>query len=47
MTATADAENLQYKIRFSLITEQIMAFASSPNIVRKVKHQSPNFKQIT
>ena len=47
MTATTNAENLrQYKIRFSLIAEQILAFASSPNMVREVKDLSPNFKQI-
>ena len=44
MTAT----NLrQYEIRFSLIAEQVLAFASSPNMVREAKHLSPNFKQIT
>ena len=33
MTATTHAENLrQDKIRFSLIAEQILAFASHPNI---------------
>ena len=38
MTATTNAENLpQYKIRFSLIAEQILVFASHPNIVREVK----------
>ena len=47
MTATANAENLrQYKIRFSLITEQILAFASNPNMVREVKNMPPSFKQI-
>ena len=47
MTATTNAENLrQYKIRFSLIVLQILAFASSPNMVIKVKNLSPNFKQI-
>ena len=35
-----------YKIRFSLIVEQILAFASSPNMAREVKNHSPNFKQI-
>ena len=40
-------ENLQqYKIRFSLITEQVLAFALHPNMVSKVKNLSPNFKQI-
>ena len=38
MTATANAENLrQYEIRFSLVAEQILAFASHPNMVIKVK----------
>ena len=47
MTATTNAENLrQYKIRFFLIAEKILAFASHPNIVRKVKKLSPNFEQI-
>ena len=47
MTATTNAENLpQYKIRFSLIAEQILVFASHPNIVREVKNMSPNFKHI-
>ena len=41
MTATTNAENLpQYKIRFSLIAEQILVFASHPNIVREVKYVS-------
>ena len=34
------------KLRFSLITEQIMAFTSRLNMVREVKNLSPNFKQI-
>ena len=47
MTAAADAENLrQYKVKFSLIAEQILAFASHPNKVSEVKQLSPNFKQI-
>ena len=47
MTAMANAENLgQYQIRFSLIAEQILAFASSPNMDREVKNLSSNFKQI-
>ena len=46
MSATTNAENLQYKIRFSLIAEQILAFASHPNLVREVKTLSPNFEQI-
>ena len=47
MKATTNAENLrQYKIRFSLIAEQILAFASKHNMARKVKNLLPNFKQI-
>ena len=47
MTATENAENLrQYKIRFSLIVEQMLAFASSSIVVREVKILSSNFKQI-
>ena len=38
MIATTNAKNLrQYKIRFSLITEQILAFTLHPNMVREVK----------
>ena len=47
ITATTNAENLrQYKIRFSLIAEQTLSFATSPNMVREAKHLSRNFKQI-
>ena len=47
MTVTKNIENLlQYKIRFSLIAEQKMAFASSPKLVREIKNPSPDFKQI-
>ena len=47
MTATKNAENLQqYKSRFSLIAEQVLALASHPNMLREVKNLSPNFKQI-
>ena len=46
-TATINAENLrQYKLRFCLTVEQILAFASHTNTVREVKNLSPNFKQI-
>ena len=44
MTATATTKNLQ--IRFSLILEQVLAFASSLNMVIAVKDLSPNFEQI-
>ena len=44
MTATATTKNLQ--IRFSLILEQVLAFASSLNMVIVVKDLSPNFEQI-
>ena len=47
MTSTISAKILrQYKIRFSLIVEQILVFTSHPNIVKEVKNISPNFKQI-
>ena len=46
MTTTTNAENLrQYKIRFSLIGEQILAFASHLNIVREVKKSVPKFQE--
>ena len=35
----------QYKSRFSLIVDQVLAVASSINLVRKVKNLAPNFKQ--
>ena len=39
MTKTANAEKLQkYKSMFSLTVDQILAFASSPSIVRVVKN---------
>ena len=48
MTKATNPESLQqYKVRFSLIVEQILTFASSPDIVRAVKNLSPNLKQIT
>ena len=47
MTATTNAENLrEYKTRFFLIAEQLLAFALHLNIVREVKNLSPDFKQI-
>ena len=47
MTVTTNIENLQqHKTRFSLTAEQILFFASHPNIVTGVKNLSPNFKQI-
>ena len=48
MTTAKNAENLrQYKSRFSLIVEQILAFASrSSNLIREVESLSPNFKRI-
>ena len=47
MTATLTGENLgQFKNNFSLILEQILAFASRHNMVREVKDLSPDFKQI-
>ena len=35
-----------YDKRFSSIVEQILAFASSSNLVREVTNLSPNFKQL-
>ena len=47
MTTTTSAENLrQYKSRFSFNVEQVLAFASSTNLVREVKNLSPNFQEI-
>ena len=47
MTTTTNAENLQqYKSRFSLIVEQILAFPSRTYFFKKVKSLPPNFKQI-
>ena len=47
MTATTNSENLrQYKIRFSLIVGHILAFASSPEMVREVKNLPSSFNQI-
>ena len=45
MTATTNVKKLrQYTIRVSLIVEQILPFASSPNMAREEKYLSPNFK---
>ena len=45
--AITNVENLrQFKSRFSLIIELILAVNSSPSMVRKVTNMSPNFKQI-
>ena len=47
MTAITTAENLrQFKIRFFFILEQILNFASNPNMVEEAKSLSSNFKQI-
>ena len=34
-------DNINYKLRFSLITEQVLAFTSHPNMVSEVKNLSP------
>ena len=48
MTAIANAKNLrQYKSRFSLIVEQILAFVSSTNFVKELENMSFSFKQNT
>ena len=45
MIVKTNTENLrQYKIRFSLIVEHLLAFTSSSNMVREAKNLSPNFK---
>ena len=46
MTTPTNAENLQYKSRFSLIVEYILPFNSSTNLVRELKNFSSNFKRI-
>ena len=44
MTATANAKNLwQYKITFSLITGQTLAFDSHPDMVSVVKRSVSMF----
>ena len=48
MATTANAKNLrQFKNRFSLNIGQILAFASSTNLVRAVKNLPTYFKRIT
>ena len=39
-------DNVKLDFFFFSIAEQILAFASHPNIVSEVKNMSPNFKQI-
>ena len=47
MTTITNAENVrQYKSRFSLIVEQILAFTLSTNLDKEVKNFSTNFKWI-
>ena len=47
VNSTTNVENLQQcKIKFSLVTEQVLVFALHPNMVSEVKNLSPNFKQI-
>ena len=46
-TMITNAENLrQHKSRFYLITEQILAFASTNNLVREVKNVSTTSKGV-
>ena len=48
MATPTNAENLrQYKSRFSLIVEQILAFPSNTNFFRIVKNLSPNLFYVT
>ena len=47
MTTTTNAENLQqYRSKFSFFVEQMVAFASSTNLVREFKNLYGNFKRI-
>ena len=47
MTTATNAANLrQYKIKFSLIAEEILPFASSTNLITEIENLSPNFKQL-
>ena len=47
MTVIRNAENLrQYKSRFSLIAKQMLAFASSANMVREVRKVSLNSDEL-
>ena len=47
MTTTTNVKNLpQYKSRFSLIVEQILALTLTTSLVREVKNLSANFQQI-
>ena len=46
MTTTTNFEDFcQYKSRFFLNVEQILAFALATSLVRKVENLSPNFKR--
>ena len=48
MTKTTNANNLrQYKSRFSLIAEQVLAFTMSTILVREIKNLSPNLTCFT
>ena len=38
-------KTFEYKSRFYLIVQKILAFASSTNLVRNVRNVSPDFKQ--
>ena len=47
MTAITNTENLRkYNSRFSIIVEQIPAFAPSTKLVREVKLKCKSFKEI-
>ena len=47
MTTITNAKNLhQFSSRFYFIVEQILAFASNPNMVEEVENLTRNFKQI-
>ena len=47
MTTTTNTENVpQYKSRFLLIEEQMLAFALGTNVIAEVKNLFPIFKRI-
>ena len=48
MTAITITKNIShYKSRFSLIVEQILAFASSIDLATEIKNKFPNFEQVS
>ena len=48
MTAITITKNIShYNSRFSLVVEQILAFASRINLGTEIKNKFPNFKQVS